>query len=148
MPAHGTHEQVRQKSATGILVVLCGILVLLLSGSIIFTFYHANTKYSAGLIDGYSDGYLAGSTDGNIVGYNKGSEDGYNKGYNEAIDIYYDEVRFYRNNACIAVEGNLNYHHYDCAFVEHQSYWIYNVSLAEALGYHPCALCWNKGLID
>ena len=97
-----------------------------------------------GYREGYGVGYEAGAAEGSDAVY----QEGYNDGYSDGKWLYYWEVWFFRNNACIVTTGGEKYHHYGCYHLGDSSYWIYNVELAEAKGYTPCLDCWEDGLCD
>ena len=107
----------------------------------------------------YHDRYLEGYADAEAAayenGYNAGCEDGYSTGYSEGdadgrsavLSLYYNELRFFRNGACVVTEEGYRYHHYGCYHIVGREYWIYNTELAEYKGYSPCLDCWGDGLL-
>ncbi len=107
----------------------------------------------------YHDRYLEGYADAEAAayenGYNAGCEDGYSTGYSEGdadgrsaiLSLYYKELRFFRNGACIVTGEGYRYHHYGCYHIAGREYWIYNTELAEYKGYSPCLDCWGDGLL-
>ena len=91
----------------------------------------------------YESGYDAGCKDGYSTGY----ADGDAAGRSAILSAYYDELRFFRNGACIVTEEGYRYHHYGCHHIAGREYWIYNTELAEYKGYSPCIDCWEDGLL-
>lgn len=82
----------------------------------------------------------------------------YVEGYDEAVGYIFpvaddtidallplvDESFFFHSGACVvtASGSGSRYHHYGCYHIADSSYYIYNVELAESLGYTPCLDCW------
>lgn len=82
----------------------------------------------------------------------------YCEGYDAAIEYIFpvaeetiesllplvEESYHFHSRACVvtASGSGSKYHHYDCYHLEDSSYYIYNVELAENLGYTPCLDCW------
>ena len=98
--------------------------------------------YSAAEDIAYENGYTAGCDDAYSTGYEEGRQYGFKQGYN----IYYDEIVFFSNNACIVTEEGYRYHHFGCSHIEGRTFWIYNKELAEIKGYTPCLDCWDNGI--
>lgn len=67
---------------------------------------------------------------------------GYTHGYNAAKEETASELAFYRENAVIVTENGEKFHCWGCYHLDGRRYLIYNVELAESLGYEPCADCW------
>lgn len=103
----------------------------------------------------YSDGYADAEGTAYESGYDAGYKDGYSAGHaagdaagrSAILSAYYDELRFFRNGACIVTEEGYRYHHYGCYHIAGREYWIYNTELAEYKGYSPCIDCWEDGLL-
>lgn len=90
--------------------------------------------------------------------YDEGYEVGHNEGYDAAVGYIFpvadgtidallplvEESFFFHSGACVvtASGSGSRYHHYDCYHIADSSYYIYNVELAESLGYTPCLDCW------
>ena len=107
-----------------------------------------DAAYIVGQNDGYKEGYGVGYEAGISASSDAVYKEGYNDGYLDGKWLYYWEVWFFRNSACIVTTGGEKYHHYGCYHIGDSSYWIYNVELAEAKGYTPCLDCWEAGLSD
>lgn len=105
--------------------------------------------------DRYEEGYADAESTAYESGYDAGCKDGYSTGYADGdaagrsaiLSAYYDELRFFRNGACIVTEEGYRYHHYGCHHIAGREYWIYNTELAEYKGYSPCIDCWEDGLL-
>ena len=120
-------------------LVSCFVVALILSfisGGLVWRKIDGQRVWDAACIVGHDEGYQEGLTAG------------YNDGYSDGKWLYYWEVRFFRNNACIVTSTSTEYHHYGCDHINGSSYWIYNVELSEAKGYTPCPDCWEGGLND
>lgn len=90
--------------------------------------------------------------------YDEGYEVGHNEGYDAAVGYIFpvadgtidaflplvEESFFFHSGACVVTASGSGgrYHHYDCYHIADSSYYIYNVELAESLGYTPCLDCW------
>lgn len=90
--------------------------------------------------------------------YDEGYEVGHNEGYDAAVEYIFpvadetinsllplmEESFFFHNSACVVTSSGSGsrYHHYNCYHLGDSSYYIYNVELAESLGYTPCLDCW------
>ena len=93
--------------------------------------------------------------------YDEGYEVGHNEGYDAAVEYIFpvaddtitallplvEESYYFHSRACVvtASGSGSRYHHYDCYHIADSSYCIYNVELAESLGYTPCLDCWYDG---
>jgi hypothetical protein len=105
--------------------------------------------------DRYEEGYADAESTAYESGYDVGCKDGYSTGYADGdaagrsaiLSTYYNELRFFRNGACIVTEEGYRYHHYGCHHIAGREYWIYNTELAEYKGYSPCIDCWEDGLL-
>lgn len=137
-----------------VLAILCALFVLVACS---LRAYHSGVEKGTlsaealrdeimeeGYKEGYGIGYEVGIGEGSETGY----DEGYNDGYSDGKWLYYWEVRFFRNSACIVTTAGSKYHHYGCYHIGDSSYWIYNVELAEAKGYTPCLDCWEAGVND
>lgn len=107
--------------------------------------YHG--RYSEGYTDAEGTAYESGYDAGYKDGYSAGYADGDAAGRSAILSAYYDELRFFRNGACIVTEEGYRYHHYGCHHIAGREYWIYNTELAEYKGYSPCIDCWEDGLL-
>ena len=76
------------------------------------------------------------------LGYDAGYDEGYADGFEESEAETADELDFYRNNAVIVTVSGEKFHCWGCYHLEGRRYYIYNVELAEDMGYEPCADCW------
>ena len=70
---------------------------------------------------------------------------GYQEGYDAAESEVSPELDFYRNHACIVTTAGEKYHRWDCPHISGRDLYIYNIELAESMGYEPCADCWDSG---
>lgn len=82
----------------------------------------------------------------------------YGEGYDAAVEYIFpvaddtidallplvEESFFFHSGACVvtASGSGSRYHHYNCYHLGDSRYYIYNVELAESLGYTPCLDCW------
>jgi hypothetical protein len=102
----------------------------LVAGAVI---YHFNAIEKA---------YADGNSWGQHIGYKQGQKAGYDKGY-----AYYekikDEYEFYHEYAVRVTTTGKKYHRYDCYHAKDKSFYIYNISTAEAKGYTPCLDCYD-----
>jgi hypothetical protein len=122
--------QISKKKKT-IRIILCVILLSsLVAGAVI---YHFNAIEKA---------YADGNSWGQHIGYKQGQKAGYDKGY-----AYYekikDEYEFYHEYAVRVTTTGKKYHRYDCYHAKDKSFYIYNISTAEAKGYTPCLDCYD-----
>lgn len=101
----------------------------------------------AQLEEQYRDRYEEGYADAESTAYESGYADGDAAGRSAVLSTYYNELRFFRNGACIVTEEGYRYHHYGCYHIAGREYWIYNTELAEYKGYSPCIDCWEDGLL-
>lgn len=110
-----------------------------------------NSRLESASQDSYEEGYSSGKSTGYESGYDAGTRDAYATGYDEGladgISKHLDEVRFFRNHACIVTTTGSKYHHYGCPHIDYQEYYIYNIENAEYQGYTPCLDCWQEGLL-
>lgn len=53
------------------------------------------------------------------------------------------ELIFWNKYAVICTTEGYKYHHYGCGHIEDRTFYIYNISQAESLGYTPCLDCWK-----
>lgn len=90
--------------------------------------------------------------------YDEGYEVGRSDGYDAAVEYIFpvadetidsllplaSEAFFFHHGACVVTSSGSGsrYHHYDCYHLGDGGYYIYNVELAESLGYTPCLDCW------
>ena len=74
--------------------------------------------------------------------YDLGSIRGYEKAEEEIAAESYDELNFYRNNAVIVTLNGEKFRCWGCYHLDGRRYFIYNIELAESMGYEPCADCW------
>lgn len=152
------------KTVTAILI-FSSVIVLMIVGCI----SNIGIRKKAAHSEGYDAGYEAGTTAGYPAGYDAGYneayksayDDGYNAGLNErandlnALKLEHSvlsreyeailpEYNFFHNGAVIvtATAGE-KYHHYDCGHISGRDIYIYNIELAKAKGYTPCADCWH-----
>lgn len=118
---------------------LCIILsiILLVSLSVIAVVYHNNA-----IEDAYNEGNNKGYTTGKAKGYSEGFDKGYDEGY-ACYERIKDEYNFYHKYAVRVTTTGRKYHRYDCYHVKDRSFYIYNISTAEAKGYTPCLDCYD-----
>ena len=124
------YDAVRSRKKTAY-IILC--VILLFSLISVAVDYHNNaveTAYNEGKRIGYSEGYDKGQGNGYDLAY----------GFYEAIK---DEYRFYHEYAVRVTTTGKKYHRYNCYHVKDKTFYIYNISMAEAKGYTPCLDCYN-----
>ena len=63
-------------------------------------------------------------------------------GLAENLNYTKDNLDYLSSNAVFVTETGNKYHRYYCDFLGARSYWIYNIELAESMGYEPCSECW------
>lgn len=112
--------------------IIIGIVLLLslVAGAVVYHFNAIEDAYNEGNSTGYS------------TGYSKGHKIGYDKGYAYYKDIK-DEYEFYHEYAVRVTTTGKKYHRYDCYHAKDRSFYIYNISTAEAKGYTPCLDCYD-----
>lgn len=61
----------------------------------------------------------------------------------QTMNNYYDYYYFLQNNIALVIDPNGGvYHTFGCHFFQNcDTYWAYNVELAESKGYRPCEVC-------
>lgn len=66
-----------------------------------------------------------------------------NDGLTQTMNNYYDYYHFLQNNIALVIDPNGGvYHTFGCHFFQNcDTYWAYNVELAESKGYRPCEVC-------
>ena len=79
--------------------------------------------------------------------YHERYSEGFSDGFDSFLSAYYNELRFFRNIACIVTTEGQRYHHFGCYHIAGRVFWIYNTGLAERNGYSPCLDCWDDGLL-
>lgn len=60
----------------------------------------------------------------------------------EILNYTKDNLDYLSSNAVFVTETGNKYHRYNCDILGARSYWIYNIELAESMGYEPCSECW------
>ena len=133
--------------ATVLLVLRCGSASAEVDGLQAQLEEQYRDRYEEGYADAESTAYESGYDAGCKDGYSTGYADGDAAGRSAILSAYYDELRFFRNGACIVTEEGYRYHHYGCHHIAGREYWIYNTELAEYKGYSPCIDCWEDGLL-
>lgn len=85
--------------------------------------------------------YESGFGDGRNIGYEKG----YDAGCREGRSDHADMINFVDNHVVFCTDQGEKYHKFDCYHFQNNrdSFYAFNISYAEHLGYEPCSDCFG-----